>query len=488
MVNSGSDRKTVQINITLLAYLLIYIPVFIFFLTWTKWYISILFTVAVSIGLYRQMKDDNPVKININIKNLLFGLSACVPLLLWLLLCGVGGMTPQTSDYKKHNYMLKLLTENNWPVTDHYNNREGKLVYYIGSYILPSLVGKITNSTFLSDLATLLFCLAELLIVCILIYKILGLKDKRIIFVILTCMIFFETFVNPVKDIYVMLFHSADPSSKLFSDEYCLVFPGNTSQLLWAYAQVVPAWLCTILFIKEQKRKEKWGMIIFPLMFYSIFAFVGLFMICVIAFISDLIALRRIRSDFRNLFSIANISSILIGSLLTIYYSGTLLQSKPAEAHLEPKIINHLLDPKALIFFIISWAIWWGICMIKEKDRTLLLSTFLSMVAISFVLIGKNNDFVDRACIPMLFIICFYVIKIIVNQKSIYKIILICLVIFAGLPEIIFACSNLNGRLSSENRQKPYDSLNEYIDDDGVIIEYQYYCWEDCSIIPIIRD
>jgi len=126
--------------------------------------------------------------------------------------------------------------------------------------------------------------------------------------------------------------------------------------------------------------------------------------------------------------------------------------------------------------------------MIKEKDRTLLLSTFLSMVAISFVLIGKNNDFVDRACIPMLFIICFYVIKIIVNQKSIYKIILICLVIFAGLPEIIFACSNLNGRLSSENRQKPYDSLNEYIDDDGVIIEYQYYCWEDCSIIPIIRD
>lgn len=77
------------------------------------------------------------------------------------------GTMPQSGDWDKHNAVLRDLIDYPWPV--YYRDVNGgpvMLSYYIGQYLLPAAVGKLTHSFVLACVTQYLWlCLGLLLLV-----------------------------------------------------------------------------------------------------------------------------------------------------------------------------------------------------------------------------------------------------------------------------------------------------------------------------------
>lgn len=50
---------------------------------------------------------------------------------------------PQSSDWPKHNAVLRDLMVRTWPVIYHNHDMVSMLTYYLGQYIVPAAVGKL---------------------------------------------------------------------------------------------------------------------------------------------------------------------------------------------------------------------------------------------------------------------------------------------------------------------------------------------------------
>lgn len=55
----------------------------------------------------------------------------------------MGGLSPQSADWSKHNAVLRDLIEKEWPVLYHNEDESSLLTYYLGQYLVPALSGKV---------------------------------------------------------------------------------------------------------------------------------------------------------------------------------------------------------------------------------------------------------------------------------------------------------------------------------------------------------
>ena len=191
----------VLINVDLIAYVYIYLPILLFVVTWARWCFSIPVCVMVIYAVQSQVRDGS-LRIRICRNNLpLIALSVLL-IIVWLIICGMGSFTAQTSDYAKHNYILDQLTNNKWPVYCEYKGNKGMLTYYLGAYLVPSLVGKYIHYTNASRIMTLIYAVPGVALLFVYVYKSMKIASKKLFLLLILSFVFFDTFAYPLKDLF----------------------------------------------------------------------------------------------------------------------------------------------------------------------------------------------------------------------------------------------------------------------------------------------
>ena len=137
-------------RLRLLALGTLLIPGIIVLFTWVQpvWAIPCVFALTGAFLMYRKSLFDSihlPVfgkskEIQLPILTVLACL-ACAAL--WTALSGIGGFFYQNDDFYGRNAIFHDLLNYHWPV--HFPGTEYALTYYIGYWMVPSLLGKITS-------------------------------------------------------------------------------------------------------------------------------------------------------------------------------------------------------------------------------------------------------------------------------------------------------------------------------------------------------
>ena len=143
--------KTIKIKYSLiraLALILVSLPVIIFAIGWLRWYYCLLVIVSSVVGLYWALYGEKkPKDIEIKVSTLII---IAFIAFAWVFLSGIGGFWAQSKDYPWRNAIYRDIVLRDWPV--YYPVSNGYLVYYIGYWLPPAIIGKLGLMLGASDL------------------------------------------------------------------------------------------------------------------------------------------------------------------------------------------------------------------------------------------------------------------------------------------------------------------------------------------------
>ena len=494
MINSlkhtNRTNKGDWLDLISLSYL--YLPIAVFSLTWFKAYIGIPFILLCLVIIFRYVSGQNKETV-INKNNILWLIISMIILFAWCVFSGLGGFAQQTDDWQKHNVLLKTFINHSWPINISYKGKSGVISYYIGDYLLPGLVGKISNFN-VAQVCLLLWMFIGLVLLSILIYRWINTNHGWSFLIISFSLILFSTFIYPLSGIYKVwnptdLSPVLGPVGEWFSNSVQIQYTSNISLLRYVFPQFVAIAIGTISFINNRYEYEKWGIWLAPLSLYSTFAFVGLALLMVLSFIYDSITSRKFISKIQKLFSFNNICALIIALILAIYIAGNILQPKPEFAKMSFSFINYSNHKLAFLTFQISWIIWVLLLLKYERKNSIIYISSILLFILPFCRFGFANDLVMRVSIPALLILNFAVIRGIVvhvtdNDKYPVFVLIGALLISGAGPlwEIKEGARTIS---IHQTYNMKYKDTTEYFNTER-FTAYQYVDWDKSGIIKLI--
>ena len=141
-MNNGKNIVIKYSFIRKIALIYITLPLLCFFIGWLKIYFAIPAVIALIICLafsYIKNKEDSEDSISVS-KWFIFFLTLIS--FFYCFLCGIGRLWAQSKDYPWRNAIFRDIILRDWPVK--YPKYDGALVYYIGLWLPPSILGKIS--------------------------------------------------------------------------------------------------------------------------------------------------------------------------------------------------------------------------------------------------------------------------------------------------------------------------------------------------------
>ena len=317
------NHKT-EINLKLLIAIYAYlgIPTIIFLLGWCRWYIGIPVCIITIISIFLTVKE---YKADISTSSLFDNtdrkkwLAIGAILFCWLVLSGVGGYVWQNDDHWWRNTIFQLLVEKQWPVT----SGEQGMVYYIGFWMVPALVGKIfgIHAGFSAQFLWAFLGIA-------LFYTLLCVWQKKVAIWPLILFIGFSGL-----DVIGTLLNSSDVVSffgvdhlERWAQHY--QYSSMTTQLFWVFNQAINAWLVSLLvFLYEKPRNIlfTWSLLLItsPLPFVGLLPYIIYFMFKRSDWDNVTGFGDYLKSVFTNFCSVQNIlGAVSIGLIVGIYFLG----------------------------------------------------------------------------------------------------------------------------------------------------------------------
>ena len=275
-INERPDIRKIEGD-KILAYLYLYIPVFIFLLSWIKPFLAYPICILFTYYAVKGIRNKSVAKIDgFGLENLRWLLAFAALMFLWCVLSGQGALVAQAGDWDKHNALLLDLIQNDWPVRYEYHNRIGILSYYIGAYLVPAVFGKIGGAE-IAEWVMLLWTWAGLILVGIRCWKYIDSYSGWKLVAVGLGMILFSTFASQMSEIYGNLLpEDVGNGFHWMSSSIRIQYSSNIILLRWVFPQTVASWLVCIMILEKQNDIQSWGVICAPLMLYSTFAFVGL--------------------------------------------------------------------------------------------------------------------------------------------------------------------------------------------------------------------
>ena len=228
----------------------LYLPIVVFMLSWIKLWISIPIALFIAFAVYKVLFDGNLPANNSGIKisrSMIFcSISCFVLILLVSYFLGIGGFTDQPFDSIKHNFILKDLIENSWPVHYEIDGNHGVLCYYLAGYMIPALVGKITSSFDAASVFSVFWHAAGVFIGILILYKTnQNQKNKPIILLcILLVVVLFAPFNALMQFLYMVIYPEQTVTAFHFqwiSEEINVQFSSNMTLLRYVFPQFVPS-------------------------------------------------------------------------------------------------------------------------------------------------------------------------------------------------------------------------------------------------------
>ena len=487
LISFDSLKHVIKINsrlLLILSFCYLYIPLLIFFLTWTKLFIGIPCILACLYGVLMLIKDsDKEDELEIGIIPLCF---IAAFLLITGFVAGWGGWMPQSGDWAKHNAVLYDLLSRSWPVYYKDAVNPSMLTYYIGQYLVSVLFGKIFSSFRAAEVMMYVWAECGLFLVVFNLLHNLKIRSvkKQAIAVIVT--VFFSGCLILAQNMYCVFYNVMSTSVHWMTevDGSLLQYRSNFVDLRWVMPQCLSCWISVTLLWKRRDKEQHFAAILCPLFLTGIFQFLGLTIISLCCAVINVILLRcNFVQWIKRLFSLQNVLiAALTGGVLLLYYSGNVFSEKGNDAGFHMQNLNAWLY---LSFVIASFGLYCLFVWKKNKKNGLFLGSVVLLLILPFFSVGLYNDLVMCTSIPALFIVMICVLDYLfsVEKNQIVTGALIVLLLIGALNPMkemiatikVFSPRRLQQCFYYPNTLSAFSDLeNKKVDD---ALKYNYFSY-----------
>ncbi len=425
-----------------IAFIILALPFIVFSIGWLKWYWSIACVLAIGACLYFGLiRDEDHIFEEHTLEiswPVLFAIMAIA--LIWVWQSGIGGFWTQSEDFRYRNAIYRDILLRDWPVI--YPATGHALVYYIGYWFVPAVLGKIvlfagaeeTTAFSIANTALFIWTFFIVMIIFLLImYTLKVSKGKTQLFVIGFFILF--SGADIIGNVGYT-WNSIDYHFEWWATDY--QFSSFTTCLFWVFNQALPAWLC-FMCIMNEKNIKNYVFIGMMCLFCAPLPFVGVFIYCLYFGVKKLLECRKdgiIKEFIKSIFSVSNILSVIfifpiIGTYLlsnvaikganalrvndsAIIMEGTETASQNAPFSHNPLVnyISFVCIEFALLMIFMAW---------KYRKSAVYYVTFASLLIIPLLKIGGKHDFSMRASIPALVMVFMLVAKFLIEERETLK-------------------------------------------------------------------
>ncbi len=409
MTGKASGRRG-EFCFTVLSYLYLALPVFIFLFGWLRWYWGIpcgLLAVGAFVGCIRESLRVQELgfsappapagTISGASRRPLVLLSALLLIILWVYLSGIGGYCYQNSDHAARNTIFRALVERDWPVLS--QDGERGLVYYIGFWLPAACVGRAfgLEAGFAAQFAW------AVLGVC-LVYGLICLYRGKVDLLPILFLFFFSgldyagTWLLDRGKTDLSLAYHLEWWAKDFQ------FSSATTQIFWVFNQAIPAWVATMLLLL-QKGSRNVLFLLSLVMLSSTFPFVGLLPLAICLFFQ-----RGRKGKFRELLTFQNMVGVaVIGVVSFLYLTGNLSSAKvnsPAHPfYYQAPVVRFLVY---LLFCALEFGVYLPFLWKYRRREPLFWVSVGILLCCPFLRVGDSADFCMRASIPALLVLMLF--------------------------------------------------------------------------------
>ena len=396
----------------LCAIVYIYISIFVFLIGWMKYIISIPTSIILLIAIYqyykkfkKNLEDVQPIYISMKV---FLPLCFMVILLGWIL--GWTGFANQALDYPKHNAILSDLTNKPWPVYYENNGETSMLTYYLGQYIVPSLIGKLFSSVNVAMLANGIWAMLGLLLAVLGIFKVTKADNSKKQIVALGITLFFSTCLVLSRVLGKLVITNLPIGTEhwfMLNNTYKLQYSSNFVLLRWVFPQCIVPWIIFTIFYDNKWDIEHYVILGLPMLFY-------LFLMVIIYGVKT----KNIKLLLKKIFSLSNIIvGLTLGGILLLYFLGNVLTEKPEDISLQ---MVEYSGSNILVYicFILSVLPYTFLLFKRNKKNPFYWIATVILLILPFFRMGLYNDFCMRVSILPLLVYTILSIDSILYEKS----------------------------------------------------------------------
>ena len=421
------------------ALIYISLPLICFFIGWLKWYYAAISCIAVLVCLIIEfLKKDANEQESIKVSRI-FLFIVCILAFSYCFYCGIGRLWAQSKDYPWRNAIFRDIILKDWPVI--YDKYQGALCYYIGIWLPPSLLGKLSfainhDAEFafkIGNIGLLLYSAIGIILLFLLIVLYLKPAKKSQLYLALFMFIFFSgmDILGSIEPLGANNFHL-----EWWARKY--QYSSFTTCMCWVFNQAIIPWICMLLVLNE-KKVINYVFIGMCCLLSGPLPFVGLFIYCIsigIHHLVEAIKEKKVKGFFQGVFSLSNImSTMLIFPFIGLYLlsnaslrggGGVQLTENAlltSSAAIEKSGVNSsFLNIKSYILFIlVEFLVFMILIFRKYKKNYLYYITLILLLLFPFGRVGYGLDFTMRASIPSLLFLYLLCTKYIFEEVGVLK-------------------------------------------------------------------
>ncbi len=486
------DKIKGYFNLINIAAISLVLPVIVFLFGFIKFYIALPVSLVFLFTLFKFIKNNKNIEGNtLGKKSWIYIIISLIIVFLWIFLSGIGSFSYQNdgsleylyvSRFEKGNYVaydwdvrnavFKDLVNESWPLKVHLQDQaimdfikigpEYAFSYYYTYWLIPALVGKI----FGIGVANLFLLLYSFMLV----FLTINLLNKKLKGNIVITTIIFILF----SGMDILLFRKQFPDI-IFKFNHIekaityLQYSSNTTLLYWVFNQSIMTWLVMAVLINLEDLKSI--LFISALTFaYSPFATLGLVPIVAVLIIKNYINKEKIEKInkevvfkfIRQFISVEALCAIFLLIIYGTYYtaSDTAIADKGWTWDISK--MSFLEFIKLYVEFIVVEVLVYFILLVRrnKKDPIFWVVT-IELVVFPFYIMTYSNDLMMRGSIPALFILCYFVIKYMLESDKVKVIIPMLIVLIIGSITPIHEISRSVFATTVLHRREP---INPYIE------------------------
>lgn len=474
------------------------LPVVLFLMRFLKWYFALIGLVAVGFSYYNIIKQRKtntlrPAAIELRVSSMV---GVFLLMLLWCQLGGMNGYMFQTSDWDCRNAIYRDLITHRWPVV--YKSSNSALVYYVGHWLPPAIVGKVVNKLFHSvelawfvgRMALWFWSALGLSIIAVLLFAYMKANSTKQRVIAMVVFVFFSGL-----DFIGMLF--TGKQGELLSPEVLHLewwttsgnqYSSITTCLFWVFNQSIVPWMMTLCFLMDSDERNyvTYGaacLLCGPL------PLVGLAILMVFRAMCRLLECVRkkeVKEWCRTIFSVGNIFVVVaIIPVLALYLFGNSALAATGESELVVGQASFFStgywNGDLFVFFMLEVGIYLALLWNTNKKNPLLYAIAISLLCIPYFHVGGAADFCMRASLPGIFIIMTYVAdylaryfsihwekrKCVKTSKRICAIALVAVFLCGAITPTVEIYRGIYNVVSKGDLTQPYDPIGSF--DNGEI-------------------
>lgn len=438
-------------NIKKYAFSALAIPFVVFAIGWLKWYWAVVAVVAtlacVWFGAFaksKKVQETNVVSMTdsekkISVKKWIFVLLIVIAAI-WVWQSGIGGFWAQSKDYPWRNAIYRDIVLRDWPV--YYKMYDGALVYYIGFWLPPALIGKLAlllgaNDVVAFQAASVAIYIWSVILIVLLFSLIITLlkadTTKKQLFVVLG-FIFFSglDILGSIEPLGANLYHL-----EWWANDY--QYSSFTTCLFWVFNQSVIPWMAFACLLQE-KNIRNYVYLGMMCLFSGPLPFIGFFIFCIALGITKCVEAVKEKTVKQFLLDIISPSNMLAVAFIFIFIATYLLSNAAIagggalrvdqNAAIVQETVDAAEDVSAtqtnlqldsllnyLMFIMFEFGFYALLVVRKNYKNPLFYVAIIGLLIFPFLKIGGGSDFPMRSSIPALFFIYYLVMKFLIEEK-----------------------------------------------------------------------